>query len=428
MDRKTITRCLMNDALEERFWDECIFVFDTSALLNFYNYSPTTKDFLFKEVFPKFKGRLWLPNHVEYEYLKNRKDTLKNPIKEKYGKLEDEEIKTLKELTSKFNNQLISLKNKTKKKFDHPYFDQAIFEDFDRLAEKSANAFEQLILSVEKEIESRKAEIMSLDQKDDVLIAIETFFTVGKPFSFDQLINIAKEGEFRFKHKIPPGYEDSEAKKSKIGIQKFGDLIIWKQILEYARITTKPLVFITDDVKADWCYIEKRGSDSRITRPKEELIKEIFDFAAVDFWMYSLSQFVYNLEKYYSFKPDKEIITEIKLSANNEPLKYDKLYIAKGDKAFHCLKFFEDGEVISAAIGSDLTVETPEKVEKWFNKGFDSRGLYEIIENKIKFSIQTKYGNIDYEGVIDNDTLTLNLVSRINGYKGTEKYKLLETE
>lgn len=57
------------------------------------------------------------------------------------------------------------------------------------------------------------------------------------------------EGEQRYKKEIPPGFKDA---KKKDGVRKYSDLIIWKEILRFAEKNKKDIIFVTDDVKADW--------------------------------------------------------------------------------------------------------------------------------------------------------------------------------
>jgi PIN like domain len=70
---------------------------------------------------------------------------------------------------------------------------------------------------------------------------------------------------FRIEHKIAPGYNDSG--KSDKGI---GDLIIWQTILEIGKDLNKDVIFVTDDSKNDWFYIEEK----KTIYPKFELFDE----------------------------------------------------------------------------------------------------------------------------------------------------------
>lgn len=55
-----------------------IIVFDTSALLDLYYYSFDTQNEIFRNVFKYLSNRLWIPSQVYFEYLKNRKKSLKS--------------------------------------------------------------------------------------------------------------------------------------------------------------------------------------------------------------------------------------------------------------------------------------------------------------------------------------------------------------
>ena len=55
----------------ELLWDNCIFIFDTSVLLDLYRYQKERSD-AFVSVFEKIKDRIWLPYYVGYEYHDNR--------------------------------------------------------------------------------------------------------------------------------------------------------------------------------------------------------------------------------------------------------------------------------------------------------------------------------------------------------------------
>ena len=118
---------LLSDEIEKEIWKDCIFVFDTSALLEFYFYSDSSQDKLFKKVFKHLEGRLWIPHHVEFEYNKNRGDSIKKPIDEKYKPIQSENIKEIIENVKMIKNKIEDLQQKTKKKDTHPYFEQQIF-------------------------------------------------------------------------------------------------------------------------------------------------------------------------------------------------------------------------------------------------------------------------------------------------------------
>lgn len=65
----------------------------------------------------------------------------------------------------------------------------------------------------------------------------------------------SQEGSTRFEHRLPPGFRDGSKDEN-----RFGDLIIWFEILTKAKssTTTFPKVlFVTNDEKSDWVYAPK---------------------------------------------------------------------------------------------------------------------------------------------------------------------------
>lgn len=162
-----------------------------------------------------------------------------------------------------------------------------------------------------KKIEDKKKEILNLERNDTILETFKKYLQVGREYSFEEIIKITHEGKHRYEFDIPPEYGDWK-KEKKEGIQIFGDLIIWKQILEYAKEVKKGIVFICNDVvKGDWCYLDERFTDKRIKSPREELIKEIRDYAGVRFWMYNQAQFLYVANKQLKLEVSETQIRQI---------------------------------------------------------------------------------------------------------------------
>ncbi|MFC0274997.1 PIN-like domain-containing protein [Metabacillus herbersteinensis] len=72
-------------------------------------------------------------------------------------------------------------------------------------------------------------------------------------FTRDEIYGICEDGENRYKKNIPPGHKDG---KKKDGIRKYSDLILWKEVIRFAKEEQKNIIFVTDDVKTDWWNIE----------------------------------------------------------------------------------------------------------------------------------------------------------------------------
>ena len=80
-------------------------------------------------------------------------------------------------------------------------------------------------------------------------------------YSFSKIYDICEDGDNRFKNNVPPGFKD----KAKQGLRQFSDLILWYEIMEYSLNQNKHILFITDDVKADWweSIEQKDGTKSK---------------------------------------------------------------------------------------------------------------------------------------------------------------------
>lgn len=144
-----------------------------------------------------------------------------------------------------------------------------IIDSFTENAEKEfSESFIKLHKSLKEKltpIEQKLAELQSqlITSKDQdslyqKLCELYSNDKIGKPFTRSELDELYKEGELRFRHGVPPGYKDK--KKDEIyhhrGIiyhSKFGDLILYKQILEYCKAHhIKNVILVSEDNKEDW--------------------------------------------------------------------------------------------------------------------------------------------------------------------------------
>ena len=137
---------------------------------------------------------------------------------------------------------------------------------------------------------------------------------MGDALESARVEEICREGEKRYRELVPPGYKDSE----KPGYRKYGDLLIWYELIDKARDSHLPLIFITSDAKEDW-RVRHRGR-TRGARP--ELIAEMRSKASVAFLLYSLESFLAAAKKYLDASITKKAIDEVKRSRKvaTEPL------------------------------------------------------------------------------------------------------------
>jgi len=286
-------------------WKNAIFIFDTNILLNLYRYQSSTRDELLK-VIEQVKERIWIPNHVALEFQRNRLFVIAEQHK-RYREVQNIVSSSLSGMQSELD------KLQLKKRHSHINPDKLV-ESMQKIKEEY---FEELNKLEEQSI--------SLSTEDKILERLDAIFLdkVGKAFEKQEDIDeLFKEGEERFKKQIPPGYKDSKKDDKKLddftfnGLaykRKFGDLIIWKQIIKNAEEEElKDIIFITDDAKSDWWLkIDSNGQKTIGVRP--ELINEITNNSKVErFHVYNTESFLNYANEQLNAQVAKETIDEVR--------------------------------------------------------------------------------------------------------------------
>jgi hypothetical protein len=106
---------------------------------------------------------------------------------------------------------------------------------------------------------------------------------VGAATKTEELEKIYKEGTLRYSDKIPPGYSDAKKPEP----DRYGDLILWYQLIEHAKLCKKPFIFVTDDSKEDWWTF---AGDQKVG-PRHELRYEFRSKTTHDIYIYSTDHF-----------------------------------------------------------------------------------------------------------------------------------------
>lgn len=260
-------------------WNTATFVFDTNVFLNLYRYSNKTRNQLI-ESFEWLKARIWMPYQVASEFCKDRYSVIEEAnrrfdnIGVEADKLADSWRKELRLDNNDSDIEELAkyLKEWIIKKKDSNYliFDAASDEVFDRLL----NLFEG---------------------------------KTGKPFSYEEKLKIEQEGEKRYTDKTPPGYKDNKKPEN-----KYGDLLVWKEMLVYAKTQGVDVIFVTHDQKEDWWNI----SSGKTIGPRIELRKEFYEETGKMFHMYTMSSFLSFFIENKGKTIDKTTIDEVELFAS----------------------------------------------------------------------------------------------------------------
>lgn len=270
-------------------WEKGIFVFDTNFLLDLYRYSEQTCTYLLNIV-EELGDRVWIPYHVCKEYHKNLNYTIATQVS-KY----EESIKTL-----------LSFRKQIDEKRSHSFLTQQLHAEIIEFCQK-----------IDVELSSKKNIVKELlvENPNKIKLAELLQNKIGKPFTADELSQIYEEGESRYLKKIPPGYLDSK----KPNPDRYGDLIIWKEILRKNSTINCPIIFVTNDKKEDW-FLEELGF---IIGPRPELVDEFIKTRADLIYFYRTDQFLKYASTYLSTPEDAEAVKEIGeiISQNREDSK-----------------------------------------------------------------------------------------------------------
>ncbi|MEE4734607.1 PIN domain-containing protein [Pseudomonas alliivorans] len=293
----------------EILWNEALFILDTNVLLNLYRLPSAARDELLG-VLELLKDRLWIPHQVGLEFQRGRLTVIAN------------ERKSTEDALAAAQNIVSQVKQKV----------EVLQIDKRGLGIQSKPLLDQLEKSNEKLIEAIKAihsSQIDISSSDTVRSTLDELLTgrVGPaPQSQPELDELIEKGEERFANKIPPGFADADKEKNPneatfmfdhIKYQrKFGDLILWNQILNHVKDNEiKTVLFVTADRKDDWWWKEH----GKTIGPHPELIREIKRSGGVEhFWMYSSLQFVEQANKYSQAKVSTESVAEIEQIATSE--------------------------------------------------------------------------------------------------------------
>jgi hypothetical protein len=94
---------------------------------------------------------------------------------------------------------------------------------------------------------------------------------------------------------------------------------------------------------------------------------------------------------------------------------------------YQYLRFYADGLTVSASASAE-----PYQIIWWLNKESAerpgaSKGVYTISGPKLKCSLSSSDGTVEYEGEIQGDFLVMRTHSHINGHRGIYEYKFVQS-
>lgn len=276
----------MTEEREKKLWDNALIVFDTNIYLNLYRLPKIVRD-TFVKIIKYNQKRFFVPAQVWFEYKKHRLETIDSQLI-KYKTLPDFKQNTVNVELDKYLNKVIDTD-----KNQHEHIDD--LEELTKLVDEYKKSYKKISEFIKAEYNEKK-EIYEDLKTNDNLNKILLTLQIGKEYSYQEKMEIAKEGKYRYSELIPPGYEDAK-NPDKYGLRKYGDLIIWKEILKKAAKEKKSVIFVTNDSKKDW--YETENMFNNIITPRLELIQEFQDTTGEDIWIYPMNTYTSLIKKHY---------------------------------------------------------------------------------------------------------------------------------
>ncbi|PBP86333.1 hypothetical protein CCL16_14615 [Pseudomonas syringae] len=284
-------------------WKRGLLVFDTNVLLNLYRYQAATRDELIN-VLKSLSKRIWIPHHVALEFYRNRSGVISEQH-QKYKQVREVVITSIDDLHNRIANLNLRKRHSSIRT-----------EDLQSKVNDAMTGF----LEELKTLEEANQPPTSVDFIKD---AIEQLFEgrVGaSPAEQKEVDGLYKLAQARYDLKIPPGYRDKEKDKTQTdeylhnGIiykRKYGDYLVWSQMLEQAKSESSNwLIYVTDDRKEDWWL---KGDSNKILGPRPELINEAISLGGVrHFLMYSPEQFLSHAKQMLKASVSDETLTEVR--------------------------------------------------------------------------------------------------------------------
>lgn len=261
-------------------FDDCVFMFDTSALLDVFRLKQELSEKVF-EVIEHYQAQVKIPYHVAEEYNRRIHDVLKD------------QLKYITDSRNSFNAFVKSFAAKR----SMPYISTETKELLDKLQEQ----IEQEYSGQERYV---KDQLLHGEYQNRMADLLEG--KVLDPFTVEEIAEISKEGETRYCNKVPPGFKDAAK-----GDNRYGDLINWKEILRFAKSTHKHILFVANDEKEDWVCKE----NGMTIGPLYDLLKEFYNEMGDNdhfFHIYTLDRFLSLVNEKDAAIVSTDVVQEVK--------------------------------------------------------------------------------------------------------------------
>lgn len=269
---------------EEEFrtlWQEGVFTFDANILLHIYRFTDLTRERLFT-ILDSLQDRIWVPYQAAREFQINRLTVISQQVT----------------LYSDVKKLLDGIDSVIKKNRIHPYLQEA------------EAVIRPAVIELIKGLDTLEAKHPDLIQSDSYRDRLTELLNdrVGQPYSHDKLKSVLQTAKARMEDRICPGYMDYGPKKDRPEVERYGDVLLWLQIVDFAKDSKKPIILVTDDKKEDW-WLEHKG---KTIGPQPSLVNEIMTASNVQFYMYTSERFLEEATNFLGLDPLPSSVREAK--------------------------------------------------------------------------------------------------------------------
>ncbi|WP_157368675.1 PIN-like domain-containing protein [Zavarzinella formosa] len=258
---------------------DAIISFDANILLDLHRLNHDMAD-KFVKTLKDLKGRLWLTHQAALEFMRNRL----NVIQDQANIYDD--------LKTEFDKMVSPFQGKIRRHSPFPL-------------EKYQKRFEEISKEIEKDVAELKAKHIDQTHNHAVFDAIDEIFKgqIGSKFTEEEHKKLIEDCKIRFEKEIPPGFKDAKKPEDR----KYGDAIMWLQLIAYAIEKKKTVIFVLEDNKEDWWEKDKGRN-----RPRPELIEEMHQRAGVRCFIFKTEAFLTYASKFLKQNEPKELIDEVR--------------------------------------------------------------------------------------------------------------------
>ena len=266
---------------------------DANALLALYRFTPRARLELLT-VLDAMRDRLFITHQAALEFHRDRLEVVDSRLG-----VASEESGDIAKLFTQAADKIRSFA--TRYQIDAPRRDQLV-SSINQLSDNLASELQEAsTYDLEREEVKNAA--------DSVIVALDKILRgrVGKALDESSHEAAMKEAARRRTERVPPGYADASKPDP---ARQAGDYLVWRQLLDEAKIQNQPVLFVSDDKKEDWV---RYGRNKEQLGPRPELVLEMYREAGVQLHTASVLGLLLDAPKYLGTQVSRSTLHEAEI-------------------------------------------------------------------------------------------------------------------